>query len=143
MNTSRALRLASTLAVIVLLARPALLWADEPSDVLRDVWTRIQQIAPGQDAPPIRPHPQAVQTSADAPSISLRDLSHPISLERSIRAAASVPPAELRLAIPNGQARLGDFSIGSDQSVTGDLLVLEGTARRLRAPQRQPGELGR
>jgi hypothetical protein len=128
MNTSRALRLVPAIAVIALLAWPALLRADEPSDVLRDVWTRIQQIAPGQDPSPNRPHPQAVQTSADAPSIPLRDLSHPISLERSIRTAASVPPAELRLAIPNGQARLGDFSIGSDQAVTGDLLVLEGTA---------------
>ena len=87
MSTSRALRLAPAIAVIVLLVWPELLRADEPSDVLRDVWTRIQQIAPGQDPSPNRPHPQAVQTSADAPSIPLRDLSHPISLERSIRAA--------------------------------------------------------
>lgn len=96
--------------------------------MLRDVWNRIQQIAPGQDASPDRPRPQAVPAAADAPAISLRDLSHPISLERSIRAAATVPPGQLHLTVPNGQARLGDFSIGSDQRVTGDLLVLQGTA---------------
>ena len=128
MSTSRALRLAPAVALIALLVRPAIVRADEPSDMLRDVWTRIQQIAPGQDASPDRPRPQAVPTAADAPAISLRDLSHPISLERSIRAAAAVPPGQLHLTIPNGQARLGDFSIGSDQRVTGDLLVLQGTA---------------
>ena len=128
MSRSKALRLAPALAFITLLVGPGIAQADEPNDVLHDVWTRIQQIAPGQDAAPERPRPQAVPTAADAPSIPLRDLSHPISLERSIRAAASVPQGQLRLTVPGGQARLGDFSIGSDQTVTGDLLVLEGTA---------------
>ena len=96
--------------------------------MLRDVWTRIQQIAPGQDAQADKPRPQAVPSGADAPTISLHDLAHPISLEKSIRAAAATPAGQLRLNIPSGQARLGDFSIGSDQTLKGDLLVLEGTA---------------
>ena len=128
MSTSRAVRLLPVAVLLALLVRPAVARADEPSDMLRDVWSRIQQIAPGQDAPAERPRPQAVPTAPDAPTIALHDLSHPISLERSIRAAAAQPPASLQLNVPGGQARLGDFSIGSDQTLKGDLLVLEGTA---------------
>jgi len=128
MSTSRAVRHAPLLVLIALLVLPAIARADEPSDVLRDVWTRLQQIAPGQDPQADKPRPQAVPSGADAPTIPLRDLAHPISLEKSIRAAASAPAGQLRLNIPDGQARLGDFSIGSDQTITGDLLVLQGTA---------------
>jgi len=128
MSASRTLRLAPAVALVALLVRPTIALAGEPGDMLHDVWTLIQQIAPGQDAPPAKPRPQVVPTAPNAPSIPLRDLSHPISLERSIRTAATVPPGQLRLTIPNGQARRGDFSIGSDQTLTGDLLVLEGTA---------------
>ena len=128
MSTFRAPRLAPAIALITLFVLPATARADEPSDMLRDVWTRIQQIAPGQDAQADKPRPQAVPSGADAPTISLHDLAHPISLEKSIRAAAATPAGQLRLNIPSGQARLGDFSIGSDQTLKGDLLVLEGTA---------------
>ena len=96
--------------------------------MLHDVWNKLQQLAPGQDPQADRPRPQAITGGPDAPSVSLNDLSHPISLERTIRAAASVPANDLRLSVPDGHARLGDFSIGSDQTLTGDLLVLEGTA---------------
>ena len=81
MSTSRALRLAPAIALIGLLVQPATARADEPSDVLRDVWTRIQQIAPGQDPQADKRKPQAVPTGTDAPTIPLHDLAHPFSIE--------------------------------------------------------------
>lgn len=99
--------------------------AIEPVEVIRDVWARIQQVADGQD-PASRPRPQPIQGGADAPTVTLNDLSHPISLEQQIVRARS--GNDVRLNVTNGQGRLGDFSIGSDQTVSGDLLVMEGDA---------------
>jgi hypothetical protein len=84
-----------------------------------------QQIAPG----PVKPKPQAVQPApADGPSVDLADLSQPETVERRLRAAAPAPRPDLQLTIPNGRARLGDFTIGSAETVTGHLLVLTGDA---------------
>jgi hypothetical protein len=98
----------------------------EPGDVIRDVWHRIQQVAGGDAQEPARSRPQAIQGGTDAPTISLRDLSHPISLEQRLERAGAA--GELRLNITDGQGRLGDFSVGSDQSLKGDLLVVQGDA---------------
>jgi hypothetical protein len=78
--------------------------------VLRDVWTRLQQIAPGQDAQADKPKPQAVPSGTDAPTIQLHDLSHPISLEKSIRAAAGTPAGRLA---PHHSERPGPASATS------------------------------
>jgi len=85
----------------------------------------VQQISPdGQ-----KPRPQAIQPApAGGPSVDLGDLSQPEVVERRLRVAAPAPRPDLQLTIPNGQARLGDFSIGSAETVTGHLLVVGGDA---------------
>ncbi len=85
----------------------------------------VQQIAPG----PAKHKPQAVQPApAGGPSVDLGDLSQPEVVERHLRTAAPAPRPDLQLSIPNGQARLGDFTIGSAETMTGHLLVLAGDA---------------
>jgi hypothetical protein len=75
------------------------------------------------------PFPQAVpQADARGLSINLDDLSNPAALEPALRKAASLKGSSLRVTVPHGQARLGRFSIGSGERMTGHLLVLEGDA---------------
>src|ERR1043165_5040323 len=84
-----------------------------------------QQIGPEAG----KPKPQAI---APAPpggaSVDLGDLSQPEAIERKLRSAAPAPRPNLQLTIPNGQARLGDFSIGSAETLTGHLLGVSGDA---------------
>ena len=95
-----------------------------PEELFDAVRGYIQQI--GQDP---RPKPQALQASdPGGPSIDIGDLSEPQRIEQAVRRAAPRPGPDTRLTVVNGQARLGDFTIGSDQTVTGHLLVLHGDA---------------
>jgi hypothetical protein len=85
----------------------------------------IHQIGPDAQ----KPRPQAI---APAPpggaSVELGDLSQPEAIERKLRSAVPAPRPNIQLTVPNGQARLGDFSIGSAETVTGHLLVVDGDA---------------
>jgi hypothetical protein len=95
-----------------------------PEELFDAVRGYIQQI--GQDA---RPKPQALPAAdPGGPSIDIADLSQPERVEQAVRRAAPRPGPDTRLTVVNGQARLGDFTIGSDQTVTGHLLVLHGDA---------------
>ncbi len=118
------------LALLLLLlgaGLPAPGWAVTPVDVVHDLWSRLQGDGDADDQLP-KPAPHAIAGGAGAPAVSLGDLRHPITLERDLRAALNGPEAGWRLTVPGGQARAGDFSIGSEQTTEGDLLVVRGTA---------------
>ena len=61
------------------------------------------------------------------PSIDLSDLSQPTVVEDRLRTALQ-PGGDLRLTIPGGTARRGDYSVGSEESLSGHLLVVDGNA---------------
>jgi hypothetical protein len=61
-------------------------------------------------------------------TVDLRDLSQPTVVESRIESALSSAGSELRLTIPEGIARRGDFSLGSSEARPGHLLVLDGDA---------------
>lgn len=85
--------------------------------------------AASRDTLPSRPLPQAIPAATDpAATLDLRDVSRPFALEAKLRPFARQAPGDLKLTVVDGQARLGDFGIGSDQAVTGHLLVLQGQA---------------
>ncbi len=72
---------------------------------------------------------QAVQQSpSGGNSVSLDDLSNPAALEPPLRRFAGTDPAVLRLTVPGGMARFGDFTIGSGETRNGHLLLLRGNA---------------
>ncbi len=75
------------------------------------------------------PTPQAISPApAGEPAVPLDDLSKPTAIESHLRAALRPRDGRVRVTVPGGTARLGDFSIGSNESVPGHLLVVRGTA---------------
>ncbi len=82
----------------------------------------VQQVTPG----PSHPAPQAV--APGGPTVDIADLTRPEAVEQRVRGAAPKVGPELRLTVRDGQARLGDFTIGSAEILTGHLLVLNGNA---------------
>lgn len=75
------------------------------------------------------PTPQAIPPAPDGtPPVKLDDLSKPIAVEAQLRSALRPRDGRIRATVAGGTARLGDFSIGSNESVPGHLLVVQGTA---------------
>jgi hypothetical protein len=97
--------------------------------LMDDLWSLVSDVSARvglQDrssAP--QPHPQAIPQGG--PSIDLSDLSQPTVVEERLRSALK-PGGELRLTIPKGTARRGDYSVGSEESLSGHLLVVDGNA---------------
>jgi hypothetical protein len=77
---------------------------------------------PGLD----RATPQAIPSGGS--TVDLSDLSHPTVVETRLRSALRPDRGQLRLSVPGGTARQGDFSLGSNESVNGHLLVVDGDA---------------
>jgi len=109
------------------------------TSLARDIWSLIQQMAVdarADQAEPARPtqnrarvRPQQIQAAGPAgPSVDLSDLSHANVLDATLASLSRVPEATLRLTVPAGQARLGSFVIGSQESLQGHLLVMRGDA---------------
>lgn len=75
------------------------------------------------------PRPQAVPPAPPGgPTIDIARLDRPIDLEKQLKQALTARGDNLRLTVPGGRARLGDFSVGSTESVSGHLLVVQGDA---------------
>jgi len=71
--------------------------------------------------------PRAIPPAgAQGPSINIGSLDDPVGLEQQLRRLLRGGGAELRVTVPHGQARLGDFSLGARETLTGNLLVLRG-----------------
>ncbi|NOT06909.1 MAG: hypothetical protein HOP28_01760 [Gemmatimonadales bacterium] len=77
-----------------------------------------------------QPSPKAIPPSSGADPVvaDLDRLDDPLRLEQQLRRLLTVAVADLRVTVPNGQARLGDFSVGSNETLAGNLLVLSGSA---------------
>jgi hypothetical protein len=93
-------------------------------------WSLVSDVTgPTQDPQTPRQAPRAIpQAGAGQAPVSLDDLSKPTTIETQLRTALRAHDGAIRVTVPNGTARLGDFSIGSNESVSGHLLVVQGTA---------------
>ena len=75
------------------------------------------------------PAPQAVQRAdSNGPSIDPSRLAQPAQIERRLRAAIRKPIGATRLTVIGGSARIGRYSVGSDETLHGHVVVLEGDA---------------
>ncbi|HET6836568.1 MAG TPA: hypothetical protein VFH24_00930, partial [Gemmatimonadales bacterium] len=100
------------------------------ADLVTQVRTLIRDVArqdPAQESRTrARPAPQAIP--AGGPTVDLGNLSQPTLLENRLRTALQPSNGDLRLTVPGGIARRGDFSLGSSENHAGHLLVLDGDA---------------
>lgn len=117
---SRALALAATAFGVAAATPASRLAVPGTAAPLPGAGASVRQ--PAQQAPSPSPSPARVV-------IDLSDLSRPQELERRIRSAVPRPGPDLRVEVPNGRARFGDFSVGSSETVDGHLLVLNGDAQ--------------
>jgi hypothetical protein len=78
----------------------------------------IAQAIPPRAIPPL--------SGARGPSVDLSDLGDPVGLEQRLRQLRKTGVTERTVSVPNGQARLGGFSVGSNETLAGHLLVLGG-----------------
>ena len=100
----------------------ALEWMDDLWTLVSDVSARV-----GLQSRPSAPRPLPQAIPEGGPSIDLSDLSQPTVVEDRLRTALQ-PGGELKLTIPGGTARRGDYSVGSGESLSGHLLVVDGNA---------------
>lgn len=93
-------------------------------------WSLVSDVTgPDQDGQTPHPAPQAIpQAPGGRPPVRLDDLSKPTAVEAALRAALRSEDGKVRVTVPNGTARLGDYSIAANESVPGHLLVVQGTA---------------
>ncbi|HUR93943.1 MAG TPA: polymer-forming cytoskeletal protein [Gemmatimonadales bacterium] len=133
-------RLSAALALAALLV-PRLAFAGTLGDptssrtveLVHGFWTLVSDVrdrAGDQDrSQQPRPSPEAIAPApAGEPPVRLGDLSKPTTIEAQLRAALHPREGGVRVTVPDGNARRGDFSIGSNESMPGHLLVVQGTA---------------
>ncbi|HET6578446.1 MAG TPA: hypothetical protein VFG66_08990 [Gemmatimonadales bacterium] len=102
-------------------------------NLVHGFWTLMSEVsghaASDSAAQVAQPEPRAIPPAqSGGPTVSLDDLSQPTAVEAQLRAALRPRGGGLRLTVPHGTARLGDFSIASNESMPGHLLVVQGTA---------------
>lgn len=98
-------------------------------DLMDDLWTLVTDVSArvGLQDPASRPGPRPQAIPQGGPSIDVSNLTQPTDIEDQIRRALE-SEGPLRLTIPGGTARRGNYSLGSEESLDGHLLVAEGDA---------------
>ena len=127
MRTPRAL--IAVLALVLALPRPARAERRPALEAARDIWGIIQQLRGDHDTTQAPVRPQALPAAGPGdPVIDLSDLSRASQIESRLAPLARRPVSQMRATVTGGHARLGAYSVGSDQTVTGHLLVMHGDA---------------
>jgi hypothetical protein len=99
------------------------------SELLEDLWELVTDVSTrvGLQTPAAVKGVAPRAIPRGGASVDLSNLSQPTAIEDRLRSALG-NEAEPKLTIPGGTARLGNYSIGSEESFTGHLLVVDGDA---------------
>jgi hypothetical protein len=99
------------------------------SELLEDLWGLVTDVSTrvGLQTPAAAKGvaPRAIPQGGS--SVDLSNLTQPTAIEDRLRSALGTD-ADPKLTVPGGTARLGNYSIGSEESLTGHLLVVDGNA---------------
>ena len=119
----------AVLALALIAARPLHAEHRPAIEAARDIWGMIQQLRGDHDSAQAGIRPQALPpAAAGVAPLDLSDLSHPARLESRLVPLTRLSPDRMRVTVAGGQARLGAYSVGSEQTVQGHLLILRGNA---------------
>jgi hypothetical protein len=119
----------AVLLVVALLIPAARLMAAPLHDGLGHVPERVRRLLVAALLTDGGPAPQAVQQAdSQGTTVDPSRLDHPIALERTLRSALRQPISATRLTVTGGTARIGTYSVGSDETIHGHVVVLEGSA---------------
>jgi hypothetical protein len=130
---SRTLAGAVLLAVCLtrsLLANPARSTdRSHASELLDNLWGLVTDVSTrvGLQTVSPRTNPAPRPIAQGGATVDLGNLSQPTAVEDRLRLALG-DKADPRLTIPGGTARRGNYSIGSEESFNGHLLVVDGNA---------------
>lgn len=118
-----------TLFAITLLLPVLPLHAAAPGGVIGELSLRARTLLPTLLLLEPMVVPQAVAPSdQQGMTVNPAQLDNPAQLERDLRAALRDPLSETRLTVTGGRARLGSYSVGSAEAITGHVVVLKGNA---------------
>ena len=127
--------LAGAVLLTVCLSRPLL--ANLPrstdpshaSELLDNLWGLVTDVSTrvGLQTGPPRKNPAPRPIAPGGATVDLSNLSQPTAVEDRLQLALG-DKADPRLTIPGGTARRGNYSIGSEESFNGHLLVVDGNA---------------
>ena len=118
-----------TLLLLTLLLPAGPLSAASPKSVIEELAYRGRTVLPTAWLLGPEVTPQAVQAAdPQGPTVSVARLDNPAQLERDLRAALREPLSDTRLTVTGGRARLGAYSVGSAERISGDVVVLKGNA---------------
>jgi hypothetical protein len=134
---SRAAGLLATLWMAVpAIASAASAPPPDPNDsraatLVHDFWRFVSDVSTLTHTPSQQPGP-APQPIAPAqggsPPVDLSDLSKPSEIEARLATALRPRDGVMRVTVSNGAARVGNFTLGTDQPMNGHLLVVQGDA---------------
>ncbi|HEY8061230.1 MAG TPA: polymer-forming cytoskeletal protein [Gemmatimonadales bacterium] len=119
----------TALLILATLIQAGRLLAAAPSDGTGHLTDRVRRMLLASLVNESGPIPQAVQRAdSQGPSVNPAQLGQPALLERQLRSALRKPIGATRLTVVGGSARIGRYSVGSDESIHGHVVVLEGDA---------------
>jgi hypothetical protein len=133
-------RAAALLATLCLTA-PVSAHAGQPPDpndsraaaLVHDLWRLVSDVStlarPSMQSQQPGPTPQPIAPAEDGSSpVDLSDLSKPSEVEARLKDALRSRDGVMHVTVTNGAARLGNFTLGTDQPMNGHLLVIQGDA---------------
>ncbi len=101
------------------------------ASLVHDFWRFVSDVSTLTHAPAQQPGPapQAIAPAQDgSPPVDLSDLSKPSEIEARLTTALRPRDGVMHVTVSNGAARLGNFTLGTDQPMNGHLLVVQGDA---------------
>ncbi len=122
-------RLPALFVAALLLQAGPLHAASTPSIAIEELSYRARSVLPAFFFLGASVTPQAVPVSApQGPTVNPAQFDNATTLEHDLRAALRSPLSDTRLTVTGGTARLGDYSVGSAERITGHVVVLKGNA---------------
>lgn len=97
--------------------------------IVHELWRLVSDVSTLTRPPLERPKSQAIDSASQGtPEVDLSDLSKPNDIEATLQKALRSTDGAMRVTVAGGTARLGNFTVGTNEQMKGHLLVVRGDA---------------